>query len=296
MNASSSLVAAQSSNGRASFSARQVIVDSYRFIFHNRGAIFSVLWLPVLLAAAVLTIALKSYFSMLSRYLNAPAPDAGFASVTVSITIACYFIWLLLNVVGLARLTRLVEGQDVKGGLGLSGMAPAARLYTAMLRYQLVVALIAGVILAAMPALVRFIPAYPPELRILAGIVAITLLIAVFSIRCGMLLPALAYHEKRSVLRRSWRLTRGAFWPLAAVWVVVTALPATVLQVCGEYLTGPLVGGDDVSTLAAGAGVLASNGLAILGIVITLTLSTTLFFAATTVVSCLTWRALNRDS
>lgn len=271
-----------------------MIIESYRFLFENRGAIFSVLWLPVLLAAVVLAVALKSYFSMLARYLNSPAPDARFASIAVSIAIAFYFIWLLFNVVGSARLTRLVEGHDLKGGLDIGVMSLSARLYTAMLRYQLVAAVIAVAIVVAMSEFAQYVPMGPPELRIAAGIVAILVLFAVFSIRCGMLIPALAYHEKRSVLRRGWRLTRGAFWPLAAVWMVVTALPAIVLQVSGEYLTRPLVGGDGIPTLAAGADMLASNGVAILGITVTLTLSTTLFFTTTTIMSCLAWRALNR--
>ena len=111
-----------------------------------------------------------------------------------------------------------------------------------------------------------------------------------------MLIPAISYHEKRSVLRRGWRLTSGAFWPLAAVWVVVTALPAIVVQVSGEYLTRHLIGGGSVPTLGVGAEMLASNGLAVLGITVTLTLSTTLFFTTTTIMSCLAWRALNRGT
>ena len=296
MSAPISVAAAASPASRPAFSARRVIVESYRFLFANRRAILSALWLPVLLAALVLTVALKSYFSMLAHYLNAPAPDAGLASLTVSVVIACYFIWLLLNVVGSARLARLVEGHNVEKGFDLGGMALAARLYTAMLRYQLVVALIAAAALAAVISLARFLPGIPEEYRIVAGAAAVAVLLAVFSVRCGMLIPALAFHEKRSVLRRGWRLTSGSFWQLAAVWAVVTALPAFLLQVSGEVLTGPLVGGDGAPSLAVAASMLASNGLAILSIVVTLTLSTTLFFAATTVASCLAWRALNRGA
>lgn len=295
MSTPSSLVVANIRSPSPELSARVIIVESCRFIFANGPAVLAALWLPVTLAAGVLLIAFKTYFTMLARYLS--APDAGVASLALSAAIASYFVWLLLNVVAAARLARLVQGDAPRGWFDARGMGSAARMYTAVLRYQLVVVVIAVTILWAMFFAARGLAGPLAAVFFGLGGCAVAAFFVLFSVRCGLLIPALALHERRSILRRGWQLSQGAFWPLAAVWALATVLPAIVLQACDEILTRPLIDGavaSGTAWLANGASELASNGVAVIGIVIALTLSSTLFFVLSTVASCLAYRTLSR--
>jgi hypothetical protein len=291
----SSLVVTDKRSPSPELSAREIIAETCRFIFANGPGVLAALWLPVTLAAVVLLIAFKIYFTMLARYLS--APDAGIASLALSAAVASYFVWLLLNVVGAARLARLVQGETPRGWFDARSMRSAARLYTAVLRYQLVVVVVAFGVVWAMFFVSHGLSARPAILLGWLGVGVIAAFFVVFSVRCRLLVPALALHERHSILRRGWQLSRGAFWPLAVIWAVATAVPIVVLQACDEFLTRPLVDGGAASGtawLAAGAAELASNGVAVAAIVITLTLSSTLFFVLSTVASCLAYRALNR--
>lgn len=287
----SSVAAAEPQRPSPVLSAGEIIAASYRFVAGHAGAIAAALWLPTVLAIFVSLAALEGYFTMLARYLA--APNADFASVTVSIMVASYFVWLLLIVVGAARVTQLVENEGPRGWLDPAGMRLAARLYTAVLRFQLIVLLGAVALAALVVLLAGAFPGRPPGLRSIVSVLATLVFFAVISVRCGLTMPALAFHEKRSVLRRGWKLSRGVFWPLAAVKIVVTALPVIALQYLGEILIQRLINGAGLATLAAAAQTLATNDVALVSIAMTLTLSTTLFAVLTVTASSFVYRALS---
>ncbi|HEY4942120.1 MAG TPA: hypothetical protein VII56_11900 [Rhizomicrobium sp.] len=281
----------------SAISASAIIVATYRYVFVNAQLVLVALYLPITLAAIMLWILFKTYFSMLSAYLT--SPDARMASLTLSATIAGYLIWLLLNVVASGRLARLIQGQPTRRWFDVKDMAPEARLYAAVLRFLLVLVLAAAFVTWVVWLVLPFLRGSQADyVTVLSGI-GLAAFGIVFFVRCGFLIPALVMNESRGILRRGWQLSRRHFWPLAAVWVVVMVLPALLLQILGDFLTRPLSSNPaepGMSPLAAGAHLLATDDIAIVGVVLTLTLSSALCLTLTTIGSCLVYRSLKECS
>ena len=280
----------------ADLSAWEIVWNSYRFFFAGWRPLLAAIWLPTGLAAAVLFGLFKIYFVMLARFLD--TRDVRLASLTVSLVILGLLLWLLLNVVSSARVARLMDGRAATHPTGTTGLTVEARLFAATLRCLLVLLLCASIPMAAIIFVAR---QFPPEYRFAgAGLLAVTLAVVLciaFLVRCGLLVPALVQFDVRTVLRRSWQLTRGHFWNLLFVWTVAAALPAVLLQFLGELWTRPIVAAEGgVTSLAAAARHLAADDSAMIGIVVTLTLSTCLYVVLTTIASCMTYRALIKRS
>lgn len=293
----SSFVTASRTQARDSdFAAREVIVASYRFLFANAKQILAVLSLPLALAAAVLLALFRTYFTMLAYYLK--SPDVRVASLTVSVAVAGFLVWLLFNVFASARVARLMQGQGAVGWFNIRGMASEARLYAATLRYLLFLIVVGLMVACVTLFATRFVPLPIGNLAFWLVGIGYVAFGAVFSVRCGLLIPALAQYERQRVLRGSWRLSRGHFWQLSIVWFVVMALPAVSLQILGDYLTHRLTdssaAGGEI-TLAAAAHEFA-GGVPLICIVATLTLSSSIFLVLTTIGSCIAYSHLKDRS
>ncbi|MEJ1968838.1 MAG: hypothetical protein WDN03_09455 [Rhizomicrobium sp.] len=248
---------------------------------------------PLALAAVVLFVLCKAYFSMLAFYLRLPEPRM--ASLAVSAVVAGILIWLLLHAIASMRLARYVGGERKGRWFDFRNMAREARLYTALLRLLLVFAVAA----VATGVIVSLAMRHMPSPRALYGSRLAELAFAaaaiVFAVRCGLLLPAVALNERREMLRRGWELSRGHFMKLATVGVLATVLPAALPESVGELLIGQfpaLSGPMERGTLASAAEALATNDLAMVVIAVSLSLSAALSLILTTIASCLAYRRL----
>lgn len=275
------------------FSARAIVADTYRFAVRHSGAIASAVAAPFILAAAVLLFLFKAYFSLLAYYLSAPSWRV--ASLTMSVMVAGFFVWPLLNAVACAGVARIVRGDGAPHSPPFKRMALEARLYAAVLRYLGV--LVAGAVLCE--GLVSFshhflLPRHPDYAALVAWLL-FALFVAVFYVRCGVLLPALAVYERSRVLRRGRQLSRGRFWRLAAVGVAVFVAPAIVLETLGEYLRMLLDNAAfdaSINTLEDAARMMAMNGPAMIVIALSLSISTAVCQILATIGSCLAYRRL----
>lgn len=292
MNSSSVIYPAGQDARPADFSARDVIVASYRYFFANAKFILRAILVPVIMAAIVLLGLFKIYFSMLAAYLS--APDARTASLTISITIVGCLIWLLLNVFASARLARFIQGQGSSVPFNFRDMALESRLYAAVLR-SLLVFVLAGVLDAWIVSFVSgFLSEPQADYAAWLGAFGFLVFVTIFTARCGLLIPALALYEHRRVLRRGWLLSRTHFWSLAAVSAAVTVLPAILLQTLGEFLTQLNLDRIEAPgiSLPSAASSLATDGLTMATIVLTLTLSSAISLTLTTIGSCLVYQRL----
>jgi hypothetical protein len=275
------------------FWAGDVIVASYRLLFANPGSVLAALWLPVLLAAATLLATFQAYFTLLAVYLS--SPDARLASLTASATVVGLLVWLFLVVIASARVARVVTGQPMPGWLEFRAMAPEARLFAAILRYLLVLVL-AGAVAASAARLAAWL--LPQGLSVYANwlcLAAMAVFGAVFSVRCGLLMPVIALRERRRILRRGWELSSGHSWQVAVIWAALAVVPTIVLQALSEFLLRSLIeefAGSGAMTLAAAANSLAANGTAIAAIVLTLSLSSSAGIVLTTIGSCIAYPRL----
>ncbi|MEI9889043.1 MAG: hypothetical protein WDN08_21580 [Rhizomicrobium sp.] len=293
MNTISTAAAPASLAQDRSVSARDVVVASYKFAFGHAKGILAAIGIPVGLAAVVLLILFKTYFSMLAFYLR--SPDSRLASLTMSATVAGVLIWLLLNAIASTRLARYIGGETLRGWFDFQGMARGARLYAALLRYLLVNVVVAAMCVTLVSLALQYLP---PRDALYASWLAQASFAAfaiLFWVRCGLLLPAVAVNERRLVLRRAWELSRGQFWKLAAVGIMVAVLPAVLPEAAGELLIwqfGPSAGQATAGALAAAAAWLATDPLALATIVLSLSVSTALTVVLTTIGSHLAYRRL----
>jgi hypothetical protein len=273
------------------FSARDVIAATYRFVLRHAGALIAAIYIPTALAASLLLVLFKTYFSLLSHYLD--APTSRLASLTVSVMAAGFFIWLLLTMMACASVARVVRRADTPSAA--RGWALEARLYAAVLRYLFVLFAAAILCEALVSFAHHFLLPRNPDYAALIVWPLFALFTVVFVVRCGVLLPALAVYERSHVLRRSWRFSRGHFWQFAAIGTAVMLLPFVVLQTLGEYLR--LAFDDTVFPIgprmwADAANMLAMNGAAIAIIALSLSVSIAVCLTLATVGSCLAYRRL----
>jgi hypothetical protein len=276
------------------FSALVVAGASYSWLFSRFGQVARVVWLPILAATAVLALMVKAYFTMLARYLSEPSAQA--ASLTVGLAIGLAFVWLLFNIQASARLACLLYDEKSKQPPISPRRAVGARLYAAILRLLLVVIVALTVDITVVTLAVEILPFRFASTLHWAEWVGAVLVVAMFSARCAVLQPALALYQGRAALRRSWQMTKrrqGQFLLLgAALWV----LPTMVLQSLGEFAMQPILTriAANHSSIASAALGLASSNLAILGIVGTVALSSTMALVLSTIGSCFAYDALIR--
>jgi hypothetical protein len=275
------------------FSAGAIVLDAYRLLFAKAPKIFSAIWLPTALAAAVVVAVLKAYFTLLSIYLW--SADVRVASLTMSLFIVGFLAWLLLNVIATMRVARVAYGKPIPALLEYQDMAPEARLYAGSLRYLLVLAVVGSLAIAAVMELQ---PRLGQDNARFLGWALYALFALVFSIRCGFLGAPLALFERQRILRRGWVLTRRHVWQIAAVWALLLVVPCVTLQALGEFLMRPWMSGPPglgLANLATAASWLAHNDVGLLAIGVSVTVTTTLSLALTTAGSCLLYCAL-RDA
>ncbi len=290
---SSLTIPASTLEPEGTFSARAIVVDTYRFALGHAGAILGAVAVPVILAAAVLLFLFKAYFSLLAYYLSAPSWRV--ASLTMSVLAAGFFVWLLLNIMACAGVARIVRGDGGPHSPGLRRMALEARLYAAVLRYLAVLAAGAAVSEGLVSFSHHFLLPRHPDYAALIAWPLFALFAAVFFVRCGVLLPALAAYERSRVLRRGWQLSQGRSWRLAAVGVAVFVIPAIVLQTLGEYLRMLLDNAPfapNINTLEDAARMMAMNGTATIVIALSLSISIAVCQILATIGSCLAYRRL----
>jgi hypothetical protein len=253
----------------------QVAFDSYEFVMTNAGALFRAVRLPAVLMTATALLTLKTYFVYLAIYWNSPSVRV--ASIAVSALVVGVILCALACVAASSNVARVVHGTS---DAQLRGME--ARLFAAVLRFLAVsVAVLMVIATLTMVAGARLAP-HLARYAAWTGWTVAGLFVLVSSVRCGFLAPALSATERRSVLRRGWQLSSGHAWQVAVVWLMLTALPAAVLQVFGEFVVMRIADAS-VVTLAQGAGRLAADNLALLAIAISLVIAAVASAVLTTI-------------
>jgi hypothetical protein len=278
------------------FSAGRTFIAVYKLLFAKAGAIFEAIWLPTALAAAVAIVVLKAYFTLLSIYLW--SADIRVASLTASLFIVGFLVWLLLNVMATVRIARVVYNKPLPALFEYQDMAPEARLYAGALRYLLVLTVVGSVTVTAVAACQSWLPLAEQTGARLVGWALFAIFALVFSIRCGFLGAPLALFERQRILRRGWAMTKRHVWQIAVLWAVLLVLPGVALQALGDFLMRPWmdgIPGGALASLAAAASWLGHNDAGLVAIGLSVTVTTTLCLVLTTVGSCLVYSSL-RDA
>jgi hypothetical protein len=166
-----------------------------------------------------------------------------------------------------------------------------ARLFSVALRLAIVLLFIAC-ISVGLTALADAL-AQPAWIAMLVSAAAIAAAV-VISVRACFLLPALARRERRAVLRRSLKLSRGKFWRLAAVWFALVVVPAAAMFGLGEFVLGAWLAPHHLTSIGSAARTASelSRGYASIPAAILLTVITTICFTLAGVGSDVAYRQL----
>jgi hypothetical protein len=281
----------------AAYSVFDTIGAIYRFLITKWLQVLAAIAVPVLLAFVVLLFTLHYYFSTLATYLT--SHDVHIASHAISATVVGLLLWLVLNAIACGRLIRLVGGEAPSGWFDIRPLALEATINAAVLRYLLVIVAACALAVELATAAARLAPGIDANMIALVCGGGLAVFVAIFVVRCGFLLPALAYYGRRKILRRGWELSRVRFWRFAAVLGIAVLLPSLVVQTVGDLVTEAFIGrlGEVAAKgLAGAASMLAADGSAILAIALSLTVSSGLCLTLWTIASGLTFQGLSHAS
>jgi len=237
----------------------RVVRQTLDVVVANAKVLIRSIRLAALLMFATVLSSLKIYFTCLASYWQQPSVRT--ASIAVSSVVVGVVLSALAVAIASSNVTRAMPGGPAVPQLrGLE-----ARMFAAILRLLA----IGAVGLAFIGACAAFAGAHLPSglarYSAWCGWSVALLFVAVMSVRCGFLAPVLAATERRSVLRRGWSLSSGHGLSIAIVWLVLTVLPALVLQVLGEIFILRFADAS-FTTLAQGAERLAADNLALVAI------------------------------
>jgi hypothetical protein len=230
----------------------RTIAHSYGFAFGNIVNNLGAIWMPVAILYALYFLFAKQYMAAVLQ-IGTHDPGSMFAALPVLLGAAVVvFLLLVPQIAALAR-----EALGLRTGsafLQFPFGADTWRLTGAYLLFYVV--LIVLYVLLIICSLVLGIAArslggqVPPAALGLIGLaVALFVLCAIFyiTVRMSFLLPPVVVAEKKISLIRTWELTKGNFWRLLAI-IVVLLLPFLIAEIAyihfvfGNTLLPPLHG------------------------------------------------------
>ena len=212
-------------------SVSKALEFAFSFSFRNGAAIIARIALPALARWMIFYFSLYLYLTELIRYLHNPSDRA--ASLVLGLATAGLLISLFLHSIIVAAVTALAMGLEDGGWKYFHARRREWRLYAANLRLLLVVgiwiAAIGGLQFSANESSSGFnfaIVLYPLTLGGLAFL----------GIRIWFLTaPASLARTQGKILRRSWELSAGHFWRIAAILVPLLLLGG-VVEATGELI------------------------------------------------------------
>lgn len=228
------------------------IRSAYAFAFGQLGTIIGLIWAPMV-GIAVLRFLPYGIGDMTA----VPGRDAAAAGALV----LRGFVFGMVSILLYASINVAVIRQALglrKGGavfhFALGRME--FRLFAAMLFLAVIMTVMMFTALAGAYGIAQALPGPAGALAAAAVILAGACLLIVAMTRLGFLYVPATVAEGKIDFERCWRLTRGNFWRISAVWFVVT-LPIVVIV----FLSLVALMGRDIATLLPAAAHLSPEAI-----------------------------------
>lgn len=186
------------------------------------------IFLPALIGWCVLYVSAYLYLSELLSFLGFPSDRSG--SIVLGLVAAGFLTLLLLHAMLVTGVTTLAMHISEEGRPYFRAKRREWRLYAATLRIFLI-----GLAFVAVMLLARFlIVGANNDALISAFNMSIVVGLFVLTIRCLFLAPAIVAMEPSGpIVRRAERLSRGIFFRIAAI-VIILMVPGVAIETIGE--------------------------------------------------------------
>ena len=221
----------------------KTIAYAYGFTFGHLGTVIGLAWLPLLVGQA----AVYSLYDLSN--VAAVTPDQLRANPALALRglgiglLSYAIIQFFTAIVAVAMVRQALGLRSGNARIHLAAGHDEWRMFAGYVRYffaMVGVVIISYVILAVLGIAGALATQAGPAVAGIVGIVMVVGVIAVYCaatltlVRMGYLLSPSIVAEKGGGIKRSYDLTRGNFWRIAAVWVV-TCLPLLALLGAAEY-------------------------------------------------------------
>ncbi len=214
--------------------AREAIGFAFRFFLGRLPQILKAVWLPLIVSWIILYFAFDAYLAQLSIFIE--NPNTRTASLALGLIFAGGFFALFCHAVVTVGVFDLVSrGPACMWAWGhFRAVRREWRLYAAILRLFLVMAVIGGLVGFAVYDLAMAAGLTTYHLILISGVSTLIVALALAAVP-GLLIPAIAMQERGAILRRSLRQSSGHFFAFAIIVIVLVA-PGIALQTIGEYV------------------------------------------------------------
>jgi len=210
----------------------KTIAYAYSFTFGNFLTLLGLSWVAHLIATAANYLLMPSYIRAIEQ-MNATDRAAGMGAAVGSI--------MLLSVVtafsiGMISIAFSRQALGLRNGPAYFYFSLDRSLWRLLGAYLLFALIFFGVILvvAMLAGFVVALSGFEPQAgnnRFIAVIVLMIFALTIyFALRMGFFMPTVAGAEGQHILRRSWLLSRGNFWRLFAILLLIL-LPFIVIFV-----------------------------------------------------------------
>jgi hypothetical protein len=224
----------------------QTIRYAYAFTFGEIGTIIGLIWIPTLINAVAGFFVSGAYYRALADSFDSGLPPAG---AEVSLPFLLAFLSMLLLAMIAVAITRQALGlrqgpafaHVALGSAELRAFGGFFGLYLLLVLFVLVIALIVGGVAIGAATAIKANAGSAPIVGAGVGLaVLIGVLVLIYlTIRLSFLLVPSVVDGSEFGLTRSWQLTKGNFWRIAAVGAV-TLLPVTLVFGITEFvILGP---------------------------------------------------------
>lgn len=222
--------------------------ETYSFSFRHYLKLFAVTWLPMLIATAVSIYMMKTYIpesmAILKQQISSPGTPAvhpmagwiGLIELVMMLLLVMMSVGITKEVLGVREGPRFVYFRFGADELRLlAGFVIVVLILFVALVLASVVAAVVGI--AAMHGAAQQNPSAMAGL--VGPIMLVLYLIALyFVVRFSFFLPAVVVAEKRIGLGRAWELSKGNFWRIFAIGLLIW-IPIIVVEV---VLLGVILG------------------------------------------------------
>jgi hypothetical protein len=209
---------------------------AFQFLLHEAGTILRLSWFPLLFVAIIQYFMLRSHFAAMRSALEAGGPAAlsGFSSM---------WQWQIANAV-VTILGSAVVAVALHRVILLGDRKPGRYLYAAFGKVEMLFSLLPIIVIVpftVVAALVfglsaAFVPRSLAALTVFLFVLAWSALIFV-AIRLELILP-ITVLERRYDFTQAWSLTRGNFWRIVGLWLVVL-IPVALVAGTISIVTSP---------------------------------------------------------